>query len=404
MVYPIYALTLTYNIALSTIILVMPLFLRDLGVGPMVLGLAASVPPLVQLVLRLPSGAVSDRVGERAVLLTATTAMALAAVMLVAAARAAATPLILAALLLSGMSRAIYWPAAQSYTSRAAGGEPTRALGLFSSIGHFGAIVGTPLAGVILAWRGFGAGFGLVAAAAVLGVVLAASLARRDRPSTGDPPGLGGAQPGAAALLASLREMLSSRPLLLAGLCMASSAVPLAMLSSFYPVYLADIGVPEEAIGLLSACRAVAAAVSSFAFGLVGAKLAPGTAWLLGAGLAGLGVGATPYLGSFAGLAVAMGLAGIASGTLQVLSMSIVSRASRPANRSMAMAFAGVFFSIALMVTPLLMGVMVQWAGVRIAFTALGLVWLGLAVVVAAPAGRIMRGLRAPVAKSVAAG
>ncbi len=412
MVQTAYALTFIYNIALATIILVIPLYLRDLGVSPMILGLAASVPPMVQLVMRLPSGAISDRVGERLILLVSNSAMVLAAVLLLLAPSGPTAALVGGALVISGLSRGIYWPSAQSYTSRVASGDTARALGLFTSIGHFGAIIGTPLAGALLARSGFGAGFGLILGGAAAGVLLSARLSR---PATGRieqrtpqacaPARAGG---GRAGLMAALGGLVRSRPLLFSGLCMSGAGVSLAMLSSFYPVYLADLGMGEDAIGVLSSCRAVTAMVASFAFGILGRQLSTPAAWFTGALLCGIGIGATPFLGSFAGLAVGMGLTGVASGVLQVLSMTIAAGASRPENRAIAMAFTGLFFSLTLWAVPIALGAVAQAFSVETGFLGLGLLWVVLAVVLAAPAramfpstapGRSTRGAAAGAAR-----
>lgn len=395
MVQTAYALTFIYNIALSTIILVIPLYLRDLGVSPMVLGLAASVPPMVQLALRLPSGAISDRVGERLVLLVSNTSMAVAAGLLLLAPTGPTAVLVFAALLLSGLSRAIYWPSAQSYTSRVASGDTARVLGLFTSIGHFGAIIGTPLAGALLARSGFGAGFGLILGGAAAGLFLSTRLARS---TNGRPRGDRGksAKVGGAGLIAALGELVRSRPLLFSGLCMSGAGVSLAMLSSFYPVYLADLGMGEDAIGLLSSCRAVTAMLSSFAFGILGRRVSTPAAWFTGALMCGIGIGATPFLGSFAGLALGMGMTGIASGVLQVLSMTIAAQASRHENRAIAMAFTGLFFSLTLWAVPLVLGVVAQAFGVETGFAGLGLLWIALAFALIGPA-RAMFGRPAPV-------
>lgn|GEM_PF-1311728 len=401
----VFMVNFAYNISLAAILMVMPLYLRDLGVAPFVLGLAASLPPLVQLLLRLPGGSVTDRVGERTVLLFSAGTMLLSAAFLVAApggATALTTVIVALALVVSGVSRAVYWPAAQSYTSRWTKADLTRSLGVFTSVGHTGAIVGGPLAGALLAWRGFGAGFGLVAAGAFLGLAISLQLNRpTTRPTAGPAAGPAAGRttapdaPGSSAssLLANLREMMGSRALLLAGLCMAGSGIPLALLGSFYPVYLADMGMRPDAIGLLTSCRAVTATLSSLAAGMAGARItASGKAsWLLGASLCAVGIGATPYLSSFAGLAIAIALLGLSSGLLQVLSMSLTSRASHSGNRAQAMAFTGMFYSVALWLVPILMGLIAELTGVRAGFVILGASWLAITVGVATPAGRITR-------------
>lgn len=370
-----FALTFFYNIALSSLVLVVPLYLRHLGVTPVILGLAASLPPLVQLGLRLPSGAASDRLGERTVLLAAAGSMLIAAWLLVGAAQGQAIGFIIAALLLSGFSRAVYWPSAQSYASRMASRDVTRTLGLFTSIGHVGAILAPPLAGALMVRWSFAAGFGLAMSGSLVCIALAWSLRRRPQQQRGAPRTAGGDE----GFWRSLLAMTRSRPLLFSGLCMAGAAVPLALLSSFYPVYMADLGMREDAIGVLSSFRALTATVSSLALGVLGWRVPGAVIWLASAGLCGLGLGATAYLTSFAGLAAAMSVIGLSSGLLQVLSMTIATHASSPQNRAQAMAFTGIFFSITLWLVPLVMGAVAQTFGVQSGFAGLGLIWLVLA-------------------------
>ena len=376
-----FALTFFYNIALSSLVLVVPLYLRHLGVTPVILGLAASLPPLVQLGLRLPSGAASDRLGERTVLLAAAGSMLVAAWLLVGAAQGQAAGFVIAALLLSGFSRAVYWPSAQSYASRMAGRDVTRTLGLFTSIGHIGAILAPPLAGALMVRWSFAAGFGLAMSGSLACIAFAWSLRRRPPQQPGEPRATGG-----EGFWRSLLAMTRSRPLLFSGLCMAGAAVPLALLSSFYPVYMADLGIREDAIGVLSSFRALTATVSSLALGVLGSRVPGAMIWLASAGLCGLGLGATAYLTSFAGLAAAMSVIGLSSGLLQVLSMTIATHASSPQNRAQAMAFTGIFFSITLWLVPLVMGGVAQRYGVQSGFAGLGLMWLVLAAALFGPA------------------
>lgn len=384
------ALTFSYNIALGAIVLIVPLYLHSQGVTPVVLGLAASLPPLVGLVLRLPGGMLSDRVGERAVLIGATVAMGLAAgaLMLAPGSGETGTAMIIAALLLSGVSRAVYWPCAQSYASRAAHGNFARVSGLFTSAGHFGQILATPLCGWLLATVGFGAGFGLIVAGAGIGFVISLRLQKPPRPAAAGATGARrAANPGAPG--ASLLDLARSPMMLFAGLCLAGAAVATALAGSFYPVYLADLGMRADTIGWLSSCRALAAMLSSFAMGIMGARLAIPWAWLLGAGMAGLGIALTPVLASFAGLAVAMALIGASGGILQVLGMDVAARGSQPRDRAKAMAFTGMFFSISLWAIPVVTGIVAQVAGLRVSFTLLGAFWLGLAVLVLGPARKL---------------
>lgn len=385
----VFGLNFAYNISLAAIVMIVPLYLRHLGVAAGVLGLAASLPPAVQLLLRLPAGVLCDRIGERRVLMASGLTMAAAAAILLLVSDRGTAGLIVAALLISGVSRTIHWPAAQSYTARQAGPDLQRALGLFTSVGHLGAILGTPLAGALLARRGFPASFTLIGAAALAGLVLAYRLGQPAR-GRGRGQGRTSSSGTAIGLGAGLREMLGSRPLFLAGLCMAGSAMPLALLSSFYPVYLADLGMRPDAIGVLTASRAVAAAVSSLAAGLIGSRMSGRRGWLAGTVLCGLGIGATPFLSSFAGLALAIGLVGISGGMLQVLSMSITAQASHDGNRAQAMAYTGLYFSVTLFSVPMLMGLAAETAGLAAGFAGLGLLWAVLGVGLAGTVERIV--------------
>ena len=386
----ILALTFSYNIALAAIVLVVPLYLHAQGVSSVVLGLAASVPPLVGLILRLPSGVLSDRVGERTVLIGATLTMGAAAGALLLAPKTGetATGLIVLALVLSGVSRAVYWPCAQSYASRAAKGDFARVSGLFTSTGHFGQIIGTPICGYLLATWGFGAGFGLIVGGSILGLIISVQLRRPQADKTAVRDGAAKASPF-AGLGASLLELARSRKMLFSGLCLAGAAVATALAGSFYPVYLADLGMRADSIGWLSSCRAFAAMVSSFGLGILGARLTTPSAWLIGAGMVGVGVGITPLLGSFGGLAIAMALIGASGGILQVLGMDVAARGSGTHNRAKAMAFTGLFFSVSLWAIPLALGLIAQAAGLRAGFAILGVLWLVLAAAVFGPARRM---------------
>jgi predicted MFS family arabinose efflux permease len=148
--------------------------------------------------------------------------------------------------------------------------------------------------------------------------------------------------------------------------------------SSFYVVYLENIGMTGTAIGSLLS-----------AFLLVGAFGALTTGplmrifnrfWLLMAtvGLSIIFIAITPLLGTFFLLLAAIVARGAALGTVQPLMLTIISQAADAGDQGKGVALRATANRFSMTLIPVIMGGVVEWVGIENAFLVVGTVLLTL--------------------------
>ncbi len=122
----VYLVGFTYSITLGMAFVLVPLYVLDLGYDVAAVGLVVSAQGIASALLRLPAGAISDRFGERQVLLATFATMVLGAGGIVFI--STLWPLF-AFQMVIGISGAIYWTPSQSYASRSVEGKTGTVLG-----------------------------------------------------------------------------------------------------------------------------------------------------------------------------------------------------------------------------------------------------------------------------------
>jgi MFS family permease len=389
----ILAVSFFYSMSLHMLQTITPLYIHDAGLSPAVLGALIAFPSLFQIFLRVPGGIAADRWGERTVLGVSALCMGLAAPIYLAGKMG----WLVAAQALTGLSRAVFWPSSQAYVTKMQGSRVGRRLGVYNMFLGVGNIIGPVVAGLSIAAMGYGGAFALlgVVAAACLGSVLltpppaatqTATTAAMAETKTMAATTTASAGPGAGAKTRAnskggrtIPELLRLRPLLLAGLCQWAAAVPMAVIGSFLPVYLREIGMDPGRIGMLSGMRGVCIVVASVVFAWGFDKIRRPVIWVVGMGAAGVGLVGVPWLVSFAPLAVCVALMGLASSALQMLPLAIVTEYTLPEERGLVMAITGTLWGASLFVHPLAFGFIAQRAATGLAFYFAGVPLLALA-------------------------
>jgi DHA1 family multidrug resistance protein-like MFS transporter len=236
---------------------VLPLYARQLGAGPELVGLVAGASTLTGVVLKLPAGAISDAIGRRGVLIGAATLFAL-------------MPLVypwtttLGALILlrfvHGSATALFGPtAAAALSDMAPMAERGRWLGTYSAIQGSGQAAGPVLAGWLLGYAGFGMTFFSAAALGIAGWILLASA-----------PGLTGAQPAVkwAEVRSAVRAVAGDGRIVLTSIAQAAQFVLHGMISAFLPIYAVEqVGLTPAEAGFLFGAQMVTTILARPLFG-----------------------------------------------------------------------------------------------------------------------------------------
>jgi MFS family permease len=365
-----FASAFAWNLALGMTHILIPLYADHLGFSGVAIGSLVSLPVLVQIGFNLLGGAWTDRLGgKRLAMFSASMFLAAGIVFAFASTYAA----LFVAQLCVIVSRAMFWPATWSLGSQLPG-DRSRGLGLLNSITNGGQIVGTIVAGLMIAWFGFAAGFWTVAliGGAVAFALMAAFVAPAPRAPAGHPP-----------IFAAYRALARRRSIWFAVACAYISALPFSLGMSFYPLLLVGQGFSSDAAGWMLALRAVgsvAAGVGAAHFvRRVSVRSIP-VATALAVGLAVLGAAAFHHPVPVSALLL---LVGFGSGVMTLYFQLLISDLSTIEARGSALALGGLGWGLSHFSTPLLMGVLKDAYGIEIAFYAMGVVATAWALMLA---------------------
>jgi MFS transporter, DHA1 family, multidrug resistance protein len=236
---------------------VLPLFARQLGAGPELVGLVAGASTVTGIFLKLPAGAISDAIGRRAVLLGAAT---VAALMPFVYPWVAAIGLLVLLRLIHGSATALFGPTASATVAdMAPASERGRWGGTYSSIQGAGQALGPVLAGWLLGRSGFGLTF-MTAGAIGVGAWIVLAWQRE----------LGTRSHHISWVDArrAIREVALDRRMLVTSLAQAGQFLLHGLITAFLPVYAVErIGLTPGEAGFLFGAQMVTTILARPAFG-----------------------------------------------------------------------------------------------------------------------------------------
>lgn len=350
---------------------IVPLYVPMLDPSPLLLGVAVGARNVLPLFLSIHAGALMDRLGARRV-------------MLVFAALGVAVPLLYPAVpwiwaliffqMLAGLSDSMGWLGAQIMIGQYMKGR-TAFAGRLSFVIRFGHLTAPPMVGA--AWDLYGPwgafscmalwGFGTLACAALLPAVAPSHGAATPR----GPVRLRELLPNPSDYLIAMR-LLSAPAVVVVVTLGAMMHVGNGVQSSFYVVWLKDIGIPATAIGTLISVGAVGAAIFSLATTRL-MRYIPGF-WVmlisLWAGIVLICI--TPLLGGYVAVLIAMFARSGANGLAQPLVITLVLQNAGAANQGKAVGLRATANRTAAIVSPILMGALADAAGTRDSFYIIG--------------------------------
>lgn len=332
-----------------------PLYLYHLGLSPAVLGFLVAFPSLFQTFMRVPAGMASDRWGEKAVLLISSGSMVLASLLFLPRILA----LVVVAQAFTGISRCCFHPSAQSYLTRLPGLPMGTRLGLYNSMSGLGSVIGPVTAGFAIGGLGYDGAFVVFTASAVAcftAVLLLppAAQAQAARPTH--------------SMLEGLAEMLRIKPVLLAAGGRYAAALPMALVGSFLPVYLRQVGMTPENVGVITGMRGFSIMIASLVFAYLYNRMRKPTVWLIGMLGTGAAVALIPTFSTFWPLVMCTAVLGFSSSPLQILPTDMVISNTPADQRGVAIAIIGTMWGLSLFLTPLLFGVLAQVTSLEVCF------------------------------------
>ena len=360
----------SYGLGISMLMLLVPLYVLDLGFSLADLGLIVSAAAIFMVVLRLAGGAVADRFGERIVLWFSFASLIGCALVFVVSENL--LPLIFAQLL-NGISRSVYWSAGQSYTSRSAEGNAGLTMGRLLSFESAGGLLGAVIAGGTAEFAGFDAAFLAAAGVNALGVVNTAmmpALPRKDQVRS------------IRASLTPARRLLVQRSMGLGHYTAFMSAGYAALTGSLFAALFKDAGYGDTMIGVLRSANGIGVILVAYPFGALLA--AWGVRNVAAAGLAA--TGAVTMLIAFAAETpvlpfLLMVLGGLSFGALRSLYPAVASANSSQQERGLALSVVGLYWAVSMLIVPYAFGLIADAIGVAGALYVFGGVSIAAAAV-----------------------
>jgi multidrug resistance protein len=234
--------TFTDLVAYSVSVPVLPDLATRFHASPTTIGLLFASFGLTLLIVSIPMGALSDRIGRKGPMMVG---LALLAVSTLAFAYARSLPLLFAARLVQGAADGITWVVGFAMIADLYGDdERGRAMGLAMAGSTLGIIIGPVLGGWLYELGGIRLPFLVVAAISVIDLAVFAIVAPRTRGSGESSP---------------MRRVLGHRPVAITTLVVIAGAGTIAMLEPVIPLVMkARAGLGPGAIGMLFGIAAVA--------------------------------------------------------------------------------------------------------------------------------------------------
>ena len=373
----VYAVAFFAGSQFPMISVIMPLWALELNASPILIGLIISSRQILVVAFSIHSGALLDRFGPRGVIVV------MGAISAVLLSFYPAFPMIWAAILLqmiSGYAETTNWIGAQMLVGHLLGGKPVYA-GRMTASTRLGGFCAPVLVG--FSWELFGpvAGFGFAGLWVAAGVVLAWFLPNKPfhasdkADATPDLEAIEEAKHKASILPKMSDYVTTLRLLLLPAVALVICATFMrqagsGVQSSFYGVWLKEIGFTAGTIGMSNGVSAVAA----LTIGPLTRVFAPHKLLIAMTMLAVVAIAVTPLLATFWMLSIAICFRGIGQGLNFPLMLSIALQAVSPNVQGRVVAMRTLFNKFGGALVPLFMGAMAEFIGIENSFYVMGVI------------------------------
>lgn len=382
---PVYGTALFSNSVPDLVLVVMQLWLIQLGTSLFVIGLVFGVRYVGPMLFAIHGGSMMDRLGTRRVMIF------FAGIMIVVPFVYPVAPWIPAIVILqlvSGIADSLSWVGTQTLVGQVLRGNPTYT-GRLIFASRLGTIIGPLIAGaawdLLGPWGGFSSlclwGVGLLVSVLLLPAqALTASAATPQTLKQAIAPRL-------SDYIAAFR--LFSFPLLALVLFITVlRQFGSGMQNSFYAVYLDGIDMSGIQIGILvAATGATGAAALATGWLVQRMKEFSLLIWTTIISIASIGV--VPFFSDFVPLFIVSSLRGATLAVSVVIIVSLIARTVGPQEQGRAMGLRTTCNQTGNVVIPLLMGTLAHFFGLEVAFYGVGILGIGLLFIAALWARRI---------------
>ena len=341
---------------------VLSLFAESLGAGPERIGLIVSVSTITGVLLKLPSGALSDIYGRKMLLRIGVVAFGLPPFIY---------PFItdLNALtglrFVHGLATAIFAPSALATVADLYKERRGAALGTYTACTQSGSLLGPFLGGWLAYEAGFSAAFVTAGVFGCIAILIFFSL-HLDEP----PPRV--REKGLAQVLAEMGKgflaVARNRRVLITSSTDAAKMIANGALMAFLPLYGLSVGLNPGEVGLLFSVQAVTSFLSKPIMGRVSDRVGRQPLIVIGLVICAATFISMPYVGSFTVLLVLSSGFGFGEAVVSSSSAALVADSSEFKRLGAGMGMQGTVMDIGHASGPLLAGLLIAHASYQSAF------------------------------------
>jgi MFS family permease len=351
---PFYLASFAWNLAHGMTNVLVPLYALHLGMSGMGIGSLVALPVILQFVFNLLGGVLVDRLGSKNVLYLACCASLLASVTYSFSTGFAGLFL---GQCLFVLSRASFWPANYSLGTQLPG-DRSRNMGRLNSLTNGGQIIGTGLAGMVIASAGYRLGFLTIALAGIAAIACNFFTVYLRPPRTRPHRGI----------LDTYRALAKQRSMYFAMACAFLSVLPFVLSASFHPMLLVSEGYGAQTIGWLLTLRAIGAIFAGIALARLARAVSNRSVPFWCCFFIGASLAASALFPDWWSMTVWLFVLGVASGLIAIYFQILISVTSPDEERGSAMSYGGIGWNLSNLIPPLVMGMLTDWLNVYYAF------------------------------------
>lgn len=356
--------TTVFWFALYVYVPILPTYVTYLGGSLKMVGLVVGSYGLVQMLLRIPLGIWSDRLGKRRVFITLGVCLALTSSLVMGL-----FPKVLAMLLgrgLSGAAAATWVTFTVLFSSYFASEDAPRAMGLAMFFSSLGQMLATSMGGYIAELYGWHVPFLVGAVVGLIGVLLSLRIEETEW--------LDRTPLQVTELLAVGRE---KGLLIVSGLAILVQCMTFATVYGFTPIYAQSIGASRGELSLLTffSTLPVAIAALSSSSGLV-EKFGERRLVVIGFTVGAVAAAVVPFTKTLPQLYITQAIGSFGRGVVFPVLMGLSIQTVPEQKRATAMGFFQAIYALGMFGGPVLVGIIGDISGLKGGFLATGLIGL----------------------------
>jgi MFS family permease len=356
---------------------VLPRFAQDLGVAPEMIGLIVAASTVPGIVIKLPAGALSDVLGRKRMMLLGCVFFAAPPFLYPFVQSPAA---LLALRFLHGFATAIFSPVAAAYIADIADKGRGEKLGWFAAAGDLGSTLGPLLGGFLLFYTAsYSMTYVVVGALGLLpfwmvlrlpddGTLSPRSLVVSERP---------------VQFWTGIREVISTRAVLIASILEAAMYVGYGAFAGFFPIYAYRIGLNDAEIALVMGIQLATTMLAKPFSGWLSDRLGRKPMILVGLCLCAVTLPLIPRLVSLRLLFQVSALFGLGAAIVTPSTTALVADLVKVGRMGSAMGIFGTIWDIGEASGPILAGFLIASLGYAPAFTLIALLMAAAALIFA---------------------